>query len=53
MWSIQVSSVLVRTISVGGDTDTIASIAGQPVGTVSGLAGIPPDLLVKIDDRGR
>jgi ADP-ribosyl-[dinitrogen reductase] hydrolase len=41
-------TVLARTISVGGDTDTIASIAGQLAGTVVGSAGVPQDLLTGI-----
>ncbi len=40
--------VLARTISVGGDTDTIASIAGQLAGTVVGSAGVPHDLLAEV-----
>ena len=42
-------TVLAQTISVGGDTDTIASIAGQVAGTVVGLAGIPHNLLAEIN----
>lgn len=34
-------SVLKQTISIGGDTDTIASIAGQIAGTVIGWNGLP------------
>jgi ADP-ribosylglycohydrolase len=41
--------VLARTISAGGDTDTIASIAGQIAGTVVGSAGIPSALLTDVD----
>jgi ADP-ribosyl-[dinitrogen reductase] hydrolase len=33
--------VLAQTIGVGGDTDTIASIAGQLAGAVTGTSGIP------------
>lgn len=40
--------VLAQTISVGGDTDTLASMAGQVAGTVAGLAGIPHDLLAEV-----
>lgn len=34
-------TVLAKAISVGGDTDTIASITGQVAGTVVGLGGVP------------
>ena len=42
-------TVLALTISVGGDTDTIASIAGQLAGTVVGSAGVPHKLVADID----
>lgn len=41
-------AVLARAISAGGDTDTIASIAGQLAGTVVGSAGVPPEFLTSI-----
>jgi ADP-ribosylglycohydrolase len=41
-------AVLALTISAGGDTDTIASIAGQVAGTVAGSAGVPHDLLEEV-----
>jgi ADP-ribosyl-[dinitrogen reductase] hydrolase len=41
--------VLVQTISVGGDTDTISSITGQIAGSVAGVAALPNELLAKID----
>jgi ADP-ribosylglycohydrolase len=41
-------TVLAQTIRVGGDADTIASIAGQVAGTVAGLAGIPQNLLAEV-----
>ena len=41
--------VLALTIGVGGDTDTIASIAGQLAGTVVGSAGIPHDLFAAVE----
>jgi hypothetical protein len=41
-------TVLARTISVGGDTDTIASIAVQLAGTVVGCTGVPHDLTTNI-----
>ena len=40
--------VLTQTISVGGDTDTIASIAGQLAGTVVGFAGVPHDRIAEV-----
>jgi ADP-ribosylglycohydrolase len=42
-------AVLARTISVGGDADTIASIAGQLAGTVVGSAGVPHRLFVDVE----
>jgi ADP-ribosyl-[dinitrogen reductase] hydrolase len=42
------SAVLARTISVGGDTDTIASITGQIAGTVVGRLGVPYELFVDV-----
>lgn len=41
-------TVLARTIEVGGDTDTIASIAGQLAGTVVCSAGVPHELLAEV-----
>ncbi len=38
-------AMLARTIGAGGDTDTIASIAGQLAGAVVGAAGIPQERL--------
>ena len=43
-------TVLARTISVGGDTDTIAAITGQLAGTVVGSAGVPHDLVDAVTD---
>jgi len=42
------STVLVRAISAGGDTDTIASIAGQVAGTVIGTSGLPVEFFDNI-----
>jgi len=42
-------AVLARTISLGGDIDTIASIAGQLAGTVAGSNGVPHELVADID----
>jgi ADP-ribosyl-[dinitrogen reductase] hydrolase len=44
--------VLERTITIGGDTDTIASITGQVAGTVAGAAGIPDELIAEIKGDG-
>jgi ADP-ribosyl-[dinitrogen reductase] hydrolase len=41
--------VLSRTISAGGDTDTIGSITGQIAGTVVGLAGVPHAFFADIE----
>lgn len=43
------SVVLAQTINVGGDTDTIASIAGQLAGTVVGFAGLPHEYLTDVN----
>jgi ADP-ribosyl-[dinitrogen reductase] hydrolase len=40
--------VLAQTIAAGGDTDTIASIAGQIAGCVIGAAGIPRDHFAQV-----
>ena len=41
--------VLARTIGVGGDTDTIASIAGQLAGSVAGAEGVSSELFADIE----
>ena len=46
--SNNLADVLAMTITCGGDTDTIASIAGQLAGTVVGVAGVPSDLVAAI-----
>ena len=43
------SVLLAQTINVGGDTDTIASIAGQIAGTVVGATGVPRDHIARIE----
>ena len=43
-------SVLSRTIAIGGDTDTIASITGQIAGTVVGADDIPQSLFVGVEE---
>jgi ADP-ribosyl-[dinitrogen reductase] hydrolase len=42
-------ALLARTISVGGDADTIASITGQIAGSVVGLRGVPSNLVADIE----
>ena len=41
--------VLARTIGMGGDTDTIASITGQIAGAFVGIEGVPQSLLVNVE----
>ena len=38
-------------IRVGGDTDTITSIAGQIMGTYLGLSGLPVEMLAKLPEK--
>jgi ADP-ribosyl-[dinitrogen reductase] hydrolase len=38
-------------VSGGGDTDTIASIAGQVAGTLIGRAALPDEMLARIIER--
>ena len=45
-------TVLARTIGIGGDTDTIASITGQIAGTVVGAEGVAADLLDAVENSG-
>jgi hypothetical protein len=40
-------------IHVGGDTDTMAAIAGAMCGTRIGATGLPQDLLSRLNDRGQ
>jgi ADP-ribosyl-[dinitrogen reductase] hydrolase len=42
--------LLEELISVGGDTDTIASIAGQILGTLIGYENLPQEMLARIPD---
>ena len=44
------SAVLARTISAGGDTDTIASITGQLAGTVVRTEGVPDGLFSSVEN---
>jgi len=39
-------------IAVGGDTDTMAAIAGAISGARVGVAGLPQSLLSRVNDRG-
>lgn len=41
--------LLRQVIATGGDTDTNASIAGQIAGSLIGLAGVPAELLQKLE----
>lgn len=44
------AALLTEIISCGGDTDTIASLAGQIAGTLIGQAGLPQDLIARLPD---
>lgn len=46
-------SVLVRAVTVGGDTDTIAAMAGAIVGARVGAAGLPSGLLGRLEAHDR
>ncbi|HJR16472.1 MAG TPA: ADP-ribosylglycohydrolase family protein [Gemmatimonadales bacterium] len=39
-------------IGVGGDTDTMAAIAGAISGARVGVRGLPPELVARVNDRG-
>ena len=39
-------------IAVGGDTDTMAAIAGALSGARLGVEALPPDLVDRLNDRG-
>jgi len=41
-------AVIEQAISVGGDTDTIASITGQLAGMIVGFNGVPLDLFLHV-----
>jgi len=43
---------LCTAIEVGGDTDTVASMAGSIAGARVGLAALPTDLIGQLNDRG-
>lgn len=44
-------AVVASAVAAGGDTDTIASIAGQVAGAALGLRAVPEDLRARLDDR--
>ncbi len=44
-------AVIASAVAAGGDTDTIASIAGQVAGASLGLRAVPEDLRARLDDR--
>ena len=43
---------LCTAIEVGGDTDTLAAMAGAMSGARLGLAGVPPEVVDRLTDRG-
>ena len=47
------AQMLRELISVGGDTDTIASMAGQIAGTVLGQQHLPSDLINRLPEQDR
>jgi poly(ADP-ribose) glycohydrolase ARH3 len=44
-------TVLVRAVTIGGDTDTIAAMAGALTGAQVGARGLPADLLARLEAR--
>src|SRR6266536_1628493 len=46
------ASELLRVVSLGGDTDTNAAVAGALTGAAAGLDGLPPAWLSRLGDRG-
>lgn len=44
-------AMLHELIATGGDTDTIASMAGQIAGTLLGQQGLPADLIARLPER--
>jgi ADP-ribosyl-[dinitrogen reductase] hydrolase len=47
-----VETELRRVVSLGGDTDTNAAVAGALLGTRDGLGGLPPAWLDRLQDAG-
>lgn len=48
-----VRSTLITAVCLGGDTDTIAAMAGAMAGAVYGASGIPEQLLGRLEASGR
>jgi poly(ADP-ribose) glycohydrolase ARH3 len=46
-------TVLRRAVLLGGDTDTVAAMAGALVGAAVGVSGLPAHLLHRLEDRER
>jgi ADP-ribosylglycohydrolase len=46
-------SVVCTAIGAGGDTDTMAAIAGAIAGARLGPSALPPELVERLNDRGR
>ncbi len=45
-------TVVTTAIGAGGDTDTMAAMAGAMAGARAGLSGLPPGLVGQLNDRG-
>lgn len=45
------AETVAQIIQVGGDTDTIASIAGQVAGAAVGFAGLPAQMMERLSER--
>lgn len=51
IWSLGFRTVLTQLIACGGDTDTIASMAGQVAGALIGRKQLPIEMVVRTPDR--
>lgn len=51
--SLGFESMIWETIGCGGDTDTIASMAGQIAGALIGMESLPQTLVQRLPDRSR
>lgn len=49
--TIGFAEMIRQVIMVGGDTDTIASIAGQIAGASMGLSGLPSELIYRLPEK--
>ncbi|HKQ73483.1 MAG TPA: ADP-ribosylglycohydrolase family protein [Blastocatellia bacterium] len=49
--SLDFKTVLIELIACGGDTDTIASIAGQVVGALIGRGRLPEEMIARTPER--